>query len=64
MKTRQQKVASAKPNSGAPRRPVVIPVSGTTGGTLPGIDLNDTAALIDAMEPPAQLGRASTTERS
>ena len=35
----------------APSRPrVVLPVSGTTGGTLPGVDLNDSAALLDIME--------------
>jgi hypothetical protein len=29
---------------------VSLPVSSATGGTLPGIDLNDTAALLDVME--------------
>lgn len=34
-----------------PRRPrVVLPVSHARGGTLPGIDLNDSAALLDRME--------------
>jgi hypothetical protein len=32
------------------RRRVVLPVSRATGGVLPGIDLNDSAALLDVME--------------
>jgi hypothetical protein len=32
-----------------PRR-IVLPVSKARGGTLPGIDLNDTAAILDRME--------------
>jgi hypothetical protein len=36
------------------RRRVVIPVSNTGGGLLPGIDLNNSAALLDLMEPPGE----------
>ena len=33
------------------RRPkIVLPVSQQVGGTLPGVDLNDSAALLDIME--------------
>jgi hypothetical protein len=41
-------LAQAKGNAGRPK--VALPVSGTTGGTLPGVDLNDSAALLDIME--------------
>ncbi|MGA2184785.1 MAG: DUF2191 domain-containing protein [Bryobacteraceae bacterium] len=34
----------------ARRRRVRLPVSSATGGTLPGVDLNDSAALLDIME--------------
>ena len=33
-----------------PRAHVSLPVSNESGGTLPGIDLNDTSALLDVME--------------
>jgi len=38
--------------SRSPRRgkPVSLPVCRAGGGTLPGIDLNDTSSLLDAME--------------
>jgi hypothetical protein len=32
------------------RRRIGLPVSSARGGRLPGVDLNDTAALIDIME--------------
>jgi hypothetical protein len=32
------------------RKRVVLPVSRAGGGVLPGIDLNDSSALLDAME--------------
>jgi len=32
------------------REPVKLPVSESGGGVLPGIDLNDSAALLDMME--------------
>lgn len=32
------------------RRPVKLPVCHAGGGTLPGVDLNDSAALLDVME--------------
>lgn len=34
----------------APRKKVKIPVSRSRGGTLPGVDINDSAALLDIME--------------
>lgn len=37
----------AKGVAGPPRRRVKLPVSRATGGTLPGIDLDDSAALLD-----------------
>jgi hypothetical protein len=33
-----------------PREPVKLPVSSAGGGLLPGVDLNDSAALEDIME--------------
>jgi hypothetical protein len=39
--------SAAKP---AQRRRVVLPVSKQRGGTLPGVDLNNSAALLDIME--------------
>jgi hypothetical protein len=32
------------------RKRVVLPVSKSTGGTFPGIDINDNSALLDLME--------------
>jgi len=32
------------------RTKVVLPVSRETGGVLPGVDLNDSAGLLDLME--------------
>jgi len=29
---------------------IVIPVSSATGGTLPGVDLNDSAVILDILE--------------
>ncbi len=40
----------ARPDSGRKRARVVLPVSSATGGTLPGVDLNDTAAVMDIVE--------------
>jgi hypothetical protein len=34
----------------AKRRRVVLPVSTRTGGTLPGIDINNSAELLDIMD--------------
>jgi hypothetical protein len=45
-----RKAVPAKPKSGQRRPVVVLPASSATEGTLPGVDLNDTAALIDIME--------------
>lgn len=41
-------LAGARSQPRSPR--VKLPVSRASGGTLPGIDLNDSAALLDAME--------------
>jgi hypothetical protein len=38
----------------AKRRRVEIPTSNTSGGLLPGVDLNDSAALLDLMGPPGE----------
>jgi len=36
------------------RRRVEIPVSSTGGGLLPGVDLNNSAALLELMESPGE----------
>jgi hypothetical protein len=41
-------LASASKTGRRPR--IILPVSKQTGGTLPGVDLNDSAALLDIME--------------
>jgi hypothetical protein len=40
----------AQPSSLRPRRRVTIPISRVGGGLQPGIDLNDSSGVIDAME--------------
>ena len=40
----------AQPHTTRKRRRVTVPVCRAGGGTLPGIDLNDSSALLDAME--------------
>jgi hypothetical protein len=40
----------AKPQQRPERRHVDIPVCREGGGTLPGVDLNDSAALLDIIE--------------
>lgn len=40
----------AKPVKSSKRDRVRLPVCKRTGGTLPGVDLNDSAALLDRME--------------
>jgi hypothetical protein len=42
--------ALAKPVERRPRKRVHLPVSRSTGGTLPGVDLNDSAALLEILE--------------
>jgi hypothetical protein len=42
-------LALAQNKRTAPPR-VSLPVSNVSGGTLPGVDLNDTSALLDRME--------------
>jgi hypothetical protein len=42
--------ALAKPHERRPRKRVRLPVSRSIGGTLPGVDLNDSAALLEIME--------------
>jgi hypothetical protein len=38
--------------SGRPRAPIEIPISRASGGLLPGVDLNHSAALEAAMDEP------------
>jgi hypothetical protein len=40
----------ARPERRSPRRHVEIPVCRKGGGTLPGVDLGDSAALLDVLE--------------
>ena len=40
----------AQPHQPARRKRVILPVCHAGGGVLPGIDLNDSAALLDTME--------------
>jgi hypothetical protein len=40
----------ARPQRRSPRRRVEIPVCREGGGTLPGVDLDDTATLLDIVE--------------
>jgi hypothetical protein len=44
------KLVLRKPLEAGNRDPVVLPVSRARGGTLPGVDLDDSAALVDLME--------------
>jgi hypothetical protein len=39
-----------RPMKAVSRHPVVLPVCRAGGGTLPGIDLNDSASLLDRMD--------------
>ena len=39
-----------RPMKAAMRQPVVLPECHAGGGTLPGIDLNDSASLLDRMD--------------
>ncbi|HLX27157.1 MAG TPA: hypothetical protein VKV24_01550 [Casimicrobiaceae bacterium] len=43
------RLALAEPKASR-RRPVLLPVSKASGGTLPGIDLSRSADLLDRME--------------
>jgi hypothetical protein len=40
----------ARPSNTQKKRRIDIPVSEATGGTLPGVNLDDSAALLDLME--------------
>ena len=40
----------AQPNRPVRRKRVILPVCRAGGGVLPGIDLNDSSALLDTME--------------
>ena len=40
----------ARGDGGPSRRRVRLPVSRATGGTLPGVDLNDSAALLEVLD--------------
>jgi hypothetical protein len=42
--------ALAKPDKRQTRKRVHLPVSRSVGGTLPGVDLNDSARLLEIME--------------
>ncbi len=44
------RIVLARAHTGTPRSNVVLPVSETTGGTFPGVDLNDSAALMDILD--------------
>lgn len=39
-----------RPMKAAARQPVALPECNAGGGTLPGIDLNDSASLLDRMD--------------
>ena len=39
-----------RPMKAAARQPVMLPECHAVGGTLPGIDLNDSASLLDRMD--------------
>jgi hypothetical protein len=44
------RLALRRPQSREPAQRVVLPVSRAAGGVLPGIDLDDTAAVLDRMD--------------
>jgi hypothetical protein len=44
------RLAIAKPHRSARRQQVKLPVSKKTGGVLPGVNLDNNAALLDQME--------------
>ena len=44
------RLALRRPLKRATRERVVLPVCRAGGGTLPGVDLNDSSALLDRME--------------
>lgn len=45
-------LALARGDGPSRRRRIRLPVSRSTGGTLPGVDLNNSAALLDLMDDP------------
>jgi hypothetical protein len=47
---RSLRLSLANPEKRTRRRPVEIPVCREGGGTLPGVDLDDGAALLDILE--------------
>jgi hypothetical protein len=47
---RALRLVLAKQPSGSKRVRVELPVSSATGGTLPGVDLDDSASLLDVLE--------------
>jgi hypothetical protein len=47
----------AQSNQPPSRQRVTLPVSKEIGGVLPGVDLGDSAALLDIMEPEIREGR-------
>jgi hypothetical protein len=44
------RLALAGPRRPAPRARITLPVSRATGGTRPGVDLDNAAALLDVLE--------------
>jgi hypothetical protein len=44
------RMALRRPRTSSRAEPVQLPVSRATGGVLPGIDLNDSADLLDRMD--------------
>lgn len=47
---RALRVVLAHPSHNRRKRQIRVPVSKATGGTLPGVDLDNSAALLDLME--------------
>jgi hypothetical protein len=47
---RALRLVLAKPSPASRRRRVKLPVSSAVGGTLPGVDLDDSDALLDVLE--------------
>jgi hypothetical protein len=44
------RLALRRPQARPPDRRITLPVSRADGGTMPGIDLDDTSSLIDRMD--------------
>jgi hypothetical protein len=46
------RLAISKPDATARRKKVSLPVSRCSGGTMPGVDLSNSAELLDLLEGP------------